>query len=159
LVTPLQLANAYACFANGGTLWEPHLGMAIKDPMTHRVVRPIASKPLRTLAFDQLTRQQMLIGFGGAVQDRKGTAYDAFSSSDVQSLVVGKTGTAQVVGKAPTSLFIGMYPALTPKYVVMAVVEEGGHGAQTAAPIVRRIIEALAGVKNPAPIIASAGHD
>jgi penicillin-binding protein 2 len=162
LVTPLQLANAYACFANGGTLWQPHLGMAIKDPMNNRVVRAIAPKSLHTLAQDpstELTRQQMLIGFTGAVQDPKGTAYDAFLNSAVQSAVMGKTGTAQVVGKAPTSLFVGMYPSVAPKYIVLASVEEGGHGAQTAAPIVRRIIEALAGVKNPAPIIASSGHD
>jgi penicillin-binding protein 2 len=117
---------------------------------------------LHTLAQDpstELTRQQMLIGFTGAVQDPKGTAYDAFLNSAVQSAVMGKTGTAQVVGKAPTSLFVGMYPSVAPKYIVLAAVEEGGHGAQTSAPIVRRIIEALAGVKNPAPIIASSGHD
>jgi penicillin-binding protein 2 len=161
LVTPLQLANAYACFANGGTLWQPHLGMAVKDSMSNRVVHSITPKALRTIAFDPLTHQQMQIGFTGAVQDARptGTAYNAFLNSDVQSLVMGKTGTAQVVGKAPTSLFVGMYPTTGPKYVVMAAVEEGGHGAETAAPIVRRIIEALAGVKHSAPIIASTGHD
>src|SRR5262249_13247842 len=44
LVTPLQLADAYAAFANGGTLWTPHLGLKIVDPSTKRAVRYVKGK-------------------------------------------------------------------------------------------------------------------
>ncbi len=76
------------------------------------------------------------------VENPKGTAYGSFSGFPA-GLVAGKTGTAQVAGKQSTSLFVGMTPAANPKYVVLAVVEEGGYGAQTAAPIVRAVMQQL----------------
>jgi penicillin-binding protein 2 len=91
------------------------------------------------------------------VHDRTGTAYDAFRGLFVN--VAGKTGTAQVVGKGPTSLFASYFPAENPQYAVVAVVEQGGHGAETAAPIVRQVIEAMNGI-TPTPISGSqAGRD
>jgi penicillin-binding protein 2 len=48
-----------------------------------------------------------------------------------------------VQGKQSTSWFVGMTPAAAPKYVVLAVVEEGGYGSGTAAPIVHRIMQGL----------------
>jgi penicillin-binding protein 2 len=48
-----------------------------------------------------------------------------------------------VQDKQSTSLFVGMTPAAAPKYIVLAVVEEGGYGAETAAPIVRRVMQQL----------------
>ena len=76
----------------------------------------------------------------------------------------GKTGTAQVgakeEGKGDTSVFAGFFPANAPRYVVVAVVEQGGMGAQTAAPIVRRVIESMNGIANPDPVHALAtGRD
>ena len=54
-------------------------------------------------------------------------------------------------GKGDTSVFAGFFPANAPRYVVVAVVEQGGMGAQTAAPIVRRVIESMNGIVVPAP--------
>jgi len=51
-----------------------------------------------------------------------------------------------VQGKQSTSWFVGMTPAANPQYIVLAVVEEGGYGAQTAAPIVRAVMEQLNGL-------------
>jgi penicillin-binding protein 2 len=79
--------------------------------------------------------------------------------------VSGKTGTAQVgaqeEGKGDTSLFVGFYPANAPKYVVAAVVEQGGMGADTAAPIVRRVVEAMNHVPAPNPVqaLGNSGQD
>ena len=42
-----------------------------------------------------------------------------------------------------------------PQYVVIAMVEEGGFGAEVSAPIVRRVIEYLNGNPNPAPVVVS----
>jgi penicillin-binding protein 2 len=156
-VTPLQLANAYAAFANGGTLWQPHIeqGVATGDGHESRVV----PKVIRHLNFDPATRAAMLAGFEGAVANPKGTAYLAFQGFPLATIpVAGKTGTAQVAGKGDTSLFVGMFggTANSPKYVVAVVVEQAGFGAQTAAPIARRIIESMNGLTTPLtpPVIA-----
>jgi penicillin-binding protein 2 len=96
----------------------------------------------------------MLAGFTGVVEDRKGTAAGAFQGLP-PGLVAGKTGTAQVAGKQNTSWFVAMTPAAAPQYIVLAVVEEGGYGAQTAAPIVRSITEQLNGLPvSPVTIIS-----
>ena len=147
LVTPLQLANAYACFANDGTLLTPHVGMAIENPQTKQS-KPIAPAPRGHVQFDeQVTRPIMQQGFLGVVNNSQGTAYNAFRG--LNGLVAGKTGTATVVGKAPTSVFAAYFPADSPKYVVVAMVAQGGHGAQTAAPIVRQVIQAI---ENPGAV-------
>ena len=142
-VTPLQLANAYACFANGGTLWTPHVGKAVIDPMTKKVVQTYTPKARGSIQIDPFVRSQIAAGFLGAVSDPAGTAYQAFQGLSVFGGVAGKTGTAQVQGKGPTSLFASYFPAADPQYAVVAVVEQGGHGAETAAPIVRQVIEAM----------------
>jgi len=155
LVTPLQLADAYATFANAaanngtGTLWTPHIAEDVVDPMTKKVLRVVKAKARGTIKIDPYVYSQMAAGFEGVVHDQDGTAYDAFRGLFVN--VAGKTGTAQVVGKGPTSLFASYYPADNPQYVVVAVVEQGGHGAETAAPIVRQVIDAMNGLP-PTPI-------
>jgi penicillin-binding protein 2 len=166
LVTPLQLANAYAAFANGGTLQTPHVGMTIKDAKGH-VVRKIAPKPQRIDAMDPAVRAQMLAGFKNVVQSGPsrpvGTAYNAFLNFPFASLpggVAGKTGSAQVAGKGPTSEFVSFFPADNPQYVVLAVVEEAGYGADIAAPIVRQVIEHMQNPTAPAtPIPRESGRD
>ncbi len=166
LVTPLQLANAYAAFANGGTLLTPHVGMNIKDAKGH-LVRKIAPKPQRTVAIDPAVRAQMLLGFKNVVQSGPGrpvgTAYNAFMNFPFASMpggVAGKTGSAQVAGKGPTSEFVSFFPADNPQYVVLAVVEEGGYGADIAAPIVRQVIEHMQNpTAPPTPIPKESGRD
>ena len=166
LVTPLQLANAYAAFANGGTLLTPHLGMTIRDAKGH-LVRRIAPKPKGTILLDPAVRAQMLLGFKGVVQSGPGapvgTAYSAFLNFPFSSIpggVAGKTGSAQVAGKGPTSEFVSFFPADDPQYVVVAVVEEGGYGADIAAPIVRQVIEHMTNpTAPPTPIARQSGRD
>jgi penicillin-binding protein 2 len=76
-----------------------------------------------------------------------GTASAAFAGFPLdRNPVAGKTGTADIPPKQPISWFAAMAPANHPQYVVIAMVEQGGHGATTAAPIVRRILEGLFGL-------------
>jgi len=97
-------------------------------------------------------RAEMLEGFTGVVDSDEGTAFRAFQNSGLlPGQVSGKTGTAQVEGRQNTSWFVGMTPAMAPKYIVLAVVEEGGYGSATSAPIVRRIMQGLNGLP-PAPV-------
>jgi penicillin-binding protein 2 len=148
-VTPLQLANAYSTFANAalnngtGTLWTPHVAEEVVDPVTKKVVRFVRPRARDTITIDPNVYAQIAAGFSGAVHDPSGTAFNAFSGLFVN--VSGKTGTAQIPGKGPTSLFASYFPADNPQYAVVAVVEQGGHGAETAAPIVRHVIEAMTG--------------
>ena len=74
-----------------------------------------------------------------------GTAASAFIGFDLSAFpVVGKTGTAQVDGKADTSLFASYGPAVAPRWVVTAVMEESGFGAEASGEVVRHVYELLA---------------
>ncbi len=160
-VTPLQLANAYAAFANGGTLWQPRIAEKVTDS-SGDVVEPIRSKAIRHISFDPATRAAMLAGFTGAVTNQQGTAAAAFQGFPFDQVpVAGKTGTAQVANKGDTSLFVGMFGGTpeNPKYIVAVVVEQAGFGAQTAAPIARRIIEKMSGLPAPPVVVTEQGHD
>jgi penicillin-binding protein 2 len=105
-------------------------------------------------------RAAILAGMQGSVDQSKGTANAAFQGFPLtQFPIAGKTGTAQVSGKGDTSLFAAIFAAEGTQYVVVAVVEQAGFGAQTAAPIVRRIIESMTGqIPGPVQVVAQ-GHD
>ena len=155
-VTPLQLANAYAAFANGGTLWRPHIGLDVRDN-AGAVLKTFAPQVGRQITFDANVRAKMLAGFAGVTADEAGTAFASFSGFPLDQVpVAGKTGTAQVgaqeEGRGDTSLFAAYFPANAPRYVVVAIVEEAGNGAQTAAPIVRRVIESMNGITAAEPV-------
>jgi penicillin-binding protein 2 len=82
---------------------------------------------------------------------RYGTAHTTFEGFPLDRFpVAGKTGTADILPLQPTSWFAAMAPADHPKYVVIGMVEQGGHGSTTAAPLVRRVLEGLFGL-NPPP--------
>lgn len=144
VATPLQLANAYATLANGGTLLSPNIARQVTaagDP--EAVERTYEARPIHTVAFQPGWREALMLGFTGVTQDPDGTAYGTFQ--DFPSWVVaGKTGTAQVTGRADTSLFVGFAPAEAPQYLAAAILEESGFGGSAAAPLVRRIFESIA---------------
>jgi penicillin-binding protein 2 len=154
LSTPLQLANAYAAFANGGTVFSPNIASRILDPTTGddtvpRVDREMGPRVLRTIPLTSAVRDPILAGLVGAVSSPQGTAAPAFSGFPLSHYpIAGKTGTAQTAGKQAqfdTSLFVGFGPVGSPKYVVAAVLEQSGFGAEAAAPVVRRMFESLGG--------------
>ncbi|MBV9039955.1 MAG: penicillin-binding protein 2, partial [Acidimicrobiia bacterium] len=70
-----------------------------------------------------------------------------------------KTGTAQAGNKQDTSLFVAFGPTTDPQYTVGVVMEESGFGASAAAPVARRILEALAGKPPPNVSYAGGGAD
>jgi penicillin-binding protein 2 len=142
-VTPLQLATAYSAIANGGTLYAPTLGLKIQSP-DGELVRQIAPRAVGSLPISQRQVTYLRNALTGVT--RFGTASTAFAGFPLGQIpVAGKTGTAdiQVGNQEPYSWFAAMAPANHPKYVVVALVEQGGHGATTAAPVVRRLLEGL----------------
>ncbi|HEX6208299.1 MAG TPA: penicillin-binding protein 2 [Actinomycetota bacterium] len=146
LVTPLQLASAYAAIANGGTLYRPEVGLRVEAP-DGTVLKAVAPREIRRIPMQKKAREQVLAGLRAAVQGVGGTATTAFAG--FPGSVAGKTGTAEVIvdGQETThSWFAAFAPAEDPEILVVAIVEEGGHGSQVAAPIVRRILEQYFGI-------------
>ncbi|HEX2043601.1 MAG TPA: penicillin-binding protein 2 [Acidimicrobiales bacterium] len=158
VVTPLQLATAYATFANGGTVYAPRVAGSVLDP-DRRGVRPVPVREVRRVELPPSIRQPLLDGFKGVVSDPDGTAFGAFAGFPLNRFpVAGKTGTAEVFGKQDTALFSAFAPADNPQYVVTVVMEESGFGAAAAAPVARRVLEGLAGGA-PQPVQRAAGLD
>ncbi len=145
LVTPLQLTNAYAIIANGGTRFQPNIADAVVDidrrTGEQTVVQEFGPREAASLELPAAFRDPILDGLNGVTTDEEGTAFYAFEGFDPTWSVAGKTGTAQVVNKEDTSLFVGFGPVETPRVVVTAVLEEAGFGSEAAAPVVRRLLE------------------
>lgn len=148
LLTPLQLANVYATFANGGTRYEPHVVL--------RVLRPGGdpSDPEAVIrSFDPVVKAQFTIpaevrdpleeGLEGvARKSLKGTAGDVWADWDLSAYPISsKTGTAEVKGKPDNSLYVAYGPSNDPQYVMAAVLEQAGFGSQAAAPAIRGIFD------------------
>jgi penicillin-binding protein 2 len=156
LVTPLQLAAGYAAFVNGGTLYQPRLAQRILTPNSTSNLRELPPQAIGEIHLDPDIRTLVMNGLKDAVIGI-GTAAPAFSGLSLPAgwEVGGKTGTAEVFGRQDTSVFVGIVnpdpPAGSdlPQYVVVVFVEEGGNGGSVAAPITKRIIQALAGEKDP----------
>ena len=143
LATPIQLAGAYATLATGLAPPTPHV---LADPS------PSAGPARPSAGLDQAALQAVMVGLHRAVGTPEGTAASAFAGFPLDRVpVAGKTGTAQVNGRADTSLFAAVAPANEPHYVVVAVIEEAGFGSTVAAPIVRGVLEALTGIAPRAP--------
>jgi len=158
-VTPLQLANAYGAFANGGTLWAPQIANKITD-QEGKLLQQLSSVNRGHIDLQPEWRDAMLAGFQGVVANGDGTAHVAFSGFPLSQFpVAGKTGTAQVQGKDPTSIFASFAPAANPQFVVDAVMEESGYGADAAAPVVRRIYDGLFNLTPGQVVIGLGGKD
>ena len=141
-VTPLQMALVYAAIANGGTLWQPHVAKAVVTP-GGKVVSRVQPKAVGRAPVRPDVLAYLQSALRGVVTS--GTAQGAFAGFPVP--VAGKTGTGEVYGKQATSWFSSFAPANAPQYAVVAVVSQGGTGATTAAPLVRKIYEAIYGAQ------------
>lgn len=152
-VTPLQLAAVYGAIANGGTVYRPHVMKCLAQLDVSRTtdVREACRKGVvpKTATPKVLSRVEtapsalrfMEEGMTGTVVGN-GTAAAAFSGFPHDRVyVAGKSGTAQMNPKQPFSWFSAIARAGEKEIVVVALVEEGGTGSQTAAPIVRRVLE------------------
>jgi penicillin-binding protein 2 len=144
-VTPLQLARAYAAIANGGQLCQPHLVDQI-IPSTGSTVKRVGGHCDENVV---PYSDQQLGYIRGALRSavESGTAACAFGGFPTSTIAVaGKTGTA-VRGEPyqDTSWFASMVGPDPdhPEYVIVTMVEQGGFGGETAAPITREVIDGL----------------
>ena len=141
---PLQMAVAYAAVANGGWVVRPRLGMRVEDGQS-RPVQELKPPARRRVNVSAQHRQVILDGLRRAASGPRGTSTDVFKDFPIQ--IAGKTGTAEKgLARADQAWYIALAPYPDPQYVVAVTLEEGGFGAETAAPAARRILASLFGV-------------
>ncbi|PYK94163.1 MAG: penicillin-binding protein 2 [Verrucomicrobia bacterium] len=150
LVSPLQLAMAYATIANGGVCYYPRLvdkvlnqdGSPVLDD--HGKIAVPQTPRVRSDLHSELSREQIDLvrkGLWKVVNEDGGTGGRARLKT-VQ--VAGKTGTAQATDrghKDTIAWFACFAPFDNPKYVVAVMVQGGEHGGSVAGPIATRILE------------------
>lgn len=140
LATPLQMALVAGAIANDGTLMQPYLVDQVQD-YNGRTVRKTSRKPLSEVVgpatADVLTGLMV-----DAVAEGTGTA------ARIRGVpVAGKTGTAEVEGAEPHAWFICFAPAGDPRVAISVIVENGGEGGRTAAPIARQVLQRALGIE------------
>ena len=149
LVTPLQMARFYALLANGGKLVKPHLVQDVveagggKSPprVTHRFIPPAP----QSVGLDPSYLAVVQDGLYQATHGPNGTSQSVFGNFD--PTIAGKTGTAQKnpnTDQLDQSWWCGYGPANStepPKLVVCAIIENGGFGADAAAPAALKVFQ------------------
>jgi penicillin-binding protein 2 len=144
LVTPMQIARFMSAVANGGVLWKPRLVQRIERPdkgvvwsdggsvTGHVELSPMVWAFLRQSLWS-------VVNEGGTGAGARIAGLD----------VAGKTGTAQMIAKSKSekgqdhAWFASFAPVGEPEAVVVVLVERGGKGGQVAAPIARKILNAI----------------
>jgi penicillin-binding protein 2 len=149
--TPLQIAHAVATLANNGVVMKPHLVKIVENGITHEraVTVPKESYRIKLKQENIDIIKQAMVGV-----TKEGTSSRVFLNAGYVS--GGKTGTAQVVGIKKNekydakkvgermrdhALYTAFAPADNPKIAIAIVVENGGFGAESAAPIVRKALD------------------
>ena len=148
--TPIQLAQATATIANNGIMYRPHLVKYITDSRTGEKTM-IEPEPLRILPWKRQNIEVIKKAMVGV--NISGTSARAFAGAGYTS--AGKTGTSQVFSLKGAeykesrvkkelrdhALFIAYAPAEAPTIALAVLVENGGFGAQAAAPIARMVFD------------------
>ena len=138
-VSPLQLATAYSALANGGALVTPHVAQSSTDVTTGQTT-DIPFKPQRKLDLSPEFVTEVRNGLYQATHASDGTSTSVFGT--FQPAVAGKTGTAEKALQDPYAWWAGWAPYDDPKIVVVALIENGGHGGVSAAPAAREVLQA-----------------
>ncbi len=169
LATPLQLLNAYAAIANGGTLWKPILVDEITTP-EGKVLHDQEPEKNGELGVSAKTMEHVRKGLAGVTHEDGGTARFLRTAG---FKIAGKTGTAQVarlvkrtrdIESIPYKLrdhawFAGFAPYDDPQIAVVVIVEHGGFGASAAAPVAGEVFKAYLGAPGELPAGLTAGSD
>ena len=128
LCTPLELAVMVSTIANGGSRVQPHLlASQTNTPLTKKI--PTGMKPSTLKVIKEGLIDVVKKGTGRGLND--GTI----------PLSAGKTGTVEMPGHPDNSMFVGFAPADKPEIAIAVIVEGGGFGAVSAAPIAHEVFK------------------
>jgi penicillin-binding protein 2 len=162
--TPLQMAHAMATLANNGVIMKPHLVKAIENYRTN-AKKLVVSEPAGRVNAKQSDIDIVKNALVGV--NISGTSSGVFAGTPYQ--VAGKTGTAQVITIKQNeryvasrinerhrdhSWYVAFAPADNPKIALAVVVENGGFGAASAAPLARQALDFYLLGKRPAVAMA-----
>ncbi len=136
LYTPLQMVGIAVAVASRGRLPRPHVVQEVLDPITGEAT-PVLQQPRNAVHLPEATWDALTAAMEQVVAGGTGGA-----SRVAGMRIGGKTGTAQNPHGDDHALFIGYGPIENPEIAVAVVVENGGHGGSTAAPIAQRALEA-----------------
>ena len=153
LVTPLQMARFYALLANGGKLVKPHLVQDVQEggggKSPPRVVHSFTAPAPQSVGLDPTYLNVVQEGLYQATHGTNGTSTQVFGNYPVP--IAGKTGTAQKIismpgytGEQDQSWWCGWGPYNStepPQIVVCALIENGGFGAEAAAPAALKVFQ------------------
>jgi penicillin-binding protein 2 len=151
LVTPLQMARFYAMIANGGKLVTPHLLLDVEQPSLNRTAGRVLPTPRPPAPESTNVDAQALAvvreGLYEATHSTLGTSSAIFGSFPIP--ISGKTGTAEksidpgdgYMHTFNQSWWCGYGPSNSPDLVVCALIENGGHGGDAAAPAALKVFE------------------
>jgi penicillin-binding protein 2 len=151
LATPLQMVNATAAIANGGTLYRPQIVREVTDGEGN-IIQAFAPDVIRRLPISAENLNIVHQGMRGAVNDAWGTAW-ALRVPGV--VVAGKTGSAEYFvdqnkdgladrdreGNLPThAWFVAFAPYDNPQIALVVFVSGGGEGSAAAVPVANEIL-------------------
>ena len=165
LTTPLQLASAVAAIATRGTRMRPRIVDRAVDPGSGETEAVEPETNATISSFDAANWKRIVEAMAGVVHGPRGTAKRI--NAGIAYRMAGKTGTAQVVGIGQNEeydadkldkrfhdhgLFVAFAPVEEPRIAVAVIVENGGTGSNSAAPLARSVIDAWLGdTPPPAP--------
>lgn len=153
LVTPLQMAMVTAALSNGGTLYRPRLVIGVR-PEGMEAFKPLPPVVANRLNWKRENIELVRLGMKDVVMSPRGTARTARIDGVV---VAGKTGTAEFGRKEDRrrhAWMVAFAPYDQPQVAIALLVDEGVSGGETAAPLMKKILEGIFRVPVP---VAEAG--
>jgi penicillin-binding protein 2 len=143
LTDPLQMAVAYSTLANAytnggeGTVVRPHIGMEI-DEAKGGLLQSLSFPPRRRVRLSFSNLSLVMEGLHEAASQPGGTSADVWTGWNQNAdPVYGKTGTAQHTGQEDQSWYMAYVADPKHPIVIAVTIEQGGFGAETAAPVAR----------------------
>ncbi|MBO7675420.1 MAG: penicillin-binding protein 2 [Atopobiaceae bacterium] len=151
LVTPIQMACAYAGIATGGTVWRPHVLKSVRSRTGTGSVVDYDPQVLRSIEENESYLSIVKAGLVGMIYDESDWLAEHYASLPVR--VAGKSGTGERAGHNPTAWFISYAPVDDPKYVVAATLEEATWASTSAMYINRDAMGAIYGAPDELPVV------
>jgi len=147
-ITPIKLAIMYSAIANNGFLIKPRILKEIRWKNEQRINKKY-NYVKEEIIFNKENIRKIKLALEGVIE--YGTGYSAKHKDGnriVNFKIGGKTGTAQIIGRAdkkeeikPHSWFVCFFPLEQPEYLIVTLVENAGSGSEVAVPLTQKIIE------------------